>query len=65
MTENDQSRLLPRAYYTATVAAFLVSTPETVLGALLVNSEMAVEPPQRDAWLQEIAVLKTTLQGLD
>jgi len=57
--------LLPRAYYSAPVAAFLASTPETVLGALLVNSEMAVEPPQRDAWLQEIAVLKTTLQGLD
>jgi hypothetical protein len=26
---------------------------------------MAVEPPQRDAWPVEIAILKTTLQGLD
>jgi hypothetical protein len=76
MTENDQAKRLPRAYYSATVAAFLVSTPETVLGALLANSEMAVEPPQapslgcfggprRDAWLQEIAILKMTLQGFD
>jgi hypothetical protein len=39
--------------------------PETVLGALLANSEMAVEPPQRDAWLQEIAILKDSLHGLD
>jgi hypothetical protein len=26
---------------------------------------MAVEPPQRDAWLQEIAILKKSRQGLD
>jgi hypothetical protein len=39
--------------------------PETVLGALLANSEMAVEPPQRDAWLQELAILKDSLHGLD
>jgi hypothetical protein len=76
MTENDQSRLLPRAYYSAPVAGFLASPPETILGFLVANSEMAVEPPQapslgcfgvprRDAWLVEIAILKTTLQGLD
>lgn len=63
--ENERTILLPRAYYTAPLAVFLTSTPETVLGALLTNSEMAVEPPQRDAWLQEIAILKTVLQGLD
>ncbi len=56
--------LLPRAYYGATITVFLDSTPEAVLGALLANSEMAVEPPQRDAWLQEIAILKAALQGL-
>lgn len=61
----ESAILLPRAYYSASVAAFLTSTPETVLGALLANSEMAVEPPQRDAWLHEIAMLKTSLRGLD
>ena len=63
--ENEHAILLPRAYYSASVAVFLASTPETVLGALLANSEMAVEPPQRDAWLQEIAILKDSLRGLD
>ena len=38
--------LLPRAYYSAPVGVFLASTPETVLGFLAANSEMAVEPPQ-------------------
>jgi hypothetical protein len=76
MTENDQSRLLPRAHYSAPVGVFLASTPETILGSLVTNSEMAVEPPQapslgcfggpkRDAWLEEIAILKESLEGLD
>jgi hypothetical protein len=65
MTESDHPRLLPRAYHSAPVAGFLASTPETILGLLVANSEMAVDPPQRDAWLVEIAILKTTLQGLD
>ena len=65
MMLTEQSRLLPRAYYSAPVAVFLASTAETVLGCLAANSEMAVEPPQRDAWLQEIAILSDSLLGLD
>lgn len=65
MTTNDKTELLPRAYYSAPVRAFLAATPEAVLGALLANSEMAVEPTQRDAWFQEIEILKTALQELD
>ena len=56
--------LLPRAYYDATVEGFLAATPETILGTLTVNSEMAVEPAQRNAWLEQIAILKATLPGL-
>lgn len=63
--ENQPNIRLPRSYYSASVADFLVSTPETILGVLTANSEMAVEPPQRDAWLQEIDILKTTLERLD
>jgi hypothetical protein len=62
---NESNRLLPRAYYHASVAEFLASTREAILGTLLSNSAMSVEPPQRDAWLQEIAILRTTLHGLD
>ena len=42
MTLDAHSMLLPRAYYGAPVGVFLASTSETVLGALLANSEMAV-----------------------
>ncbi len=65
MLPDDQPRLLARAYYSAPVGMFLESSPETIVGALTANSEMAVEPSQRDAWLQEIEILKATLQGMD
>lgn len=63
--ENQRVALLPRAYYTASIGVFLESAPETILGTLAANSEMPVEPPQRDAWLKEIKILKASLQGLD
>jgi hypothetical protein len=56
--------LLPRAYYVATVTAFLSATPETVLGTLTGNSDMAVEPAQRNAWLEQISILKANLPGV-
>jgi hypothetical protein len=55
---------LCRAYYVASVEGFLEATPETVLGTLTANSDMAVEPLQRNAWLAQIGVLKTALSGL-
>jgi hypothetical protein len=56
--------LLPRAYYVAAVDEFLVATPETVLGTLTANCDFPVEPAQRNAWLDVIEILKTTLPGL-
>src|ERR1019366_5295131 len=44
---------------------FIGETPESILGALTVRSGFAVDPPQRDAWLGEIAILKSALAGID
>jgi Uncharacterized conserved protein (DUF2075) len=52
---------VPTAYYAADVADFIFETHESILGALTARSAFAVEPSQRDAWLGEIAVLKTAL----
>jgi hypothetical protein len=41
-----------------------LAVSESVLGALTTKSDFAVEPPQRDAWLVEIAV-KDALHGLE
>lgn len=63
MSEED-TVLLPRAYYGASIAVFLNSTPETVLGTLTANSDVPVEPSQRNSWLGQIDFLKASLQGL-
>lgn len=55
--------LLPRAYYIATVDEFLAATPDAVLGTLTANCDFPVEPAQRNAWLDLIGILKTTLPG--
>jgi hypothetical protein len=55
---------LPRAYYIATVDVFLEQTSEAVLGALVSNSELPVELAQRNAWLEQITILRSTLPGI-
>ncbi|MHB8835519.1 MAG: DUF2075 domain-containing protein [Candidatus Methylomirabilia bacterium] len=57
-------RILPRAYYTASIANFLFSSSETILGTLTTNSDFAVDQSQRDAWLQEITILRKSLARL-
>ncbi len=53
---------LPRAWYDAPLPAFLAATPDTILGALTRGSgDHAVEPAQTQAWLAEIALLKSWL----
>jgi hypothetical protein len=56
---------VPAAYYAARVVDFVGETTESILGTLTTRSAFAVEPPQRDAWLAEIGVLKTALAGID
>ncbi len=56
---------IPRAWYNASISAFLAAEPDTVIGSLTANSDFAVLPSQRDAWLHEVLELKHSLQGLD
>ena len=56
---------VPNAYYSANVTEFIEEPTEAILGTLTAKSAFAVEPSQRDAWVGEIAVLKSTLVGLD
>jgi hypothetical protein len=50
-----------RHYYSDTIAAFLDKDTDTILGQFTRNSEFPVEPMQRDAWLEEIRILKFVL----
>lgn len=55
---------MPQSYYSAALPTFLRASAEEVLGALTAGSDFAVDPTQRNAWLEEIVVLRTALAGL-
>lgn len=48
----------------APIAEFLCAHPETVIGRLATNSDLADEPAQKAAWLDEIRFLQAQLQAL-
>ena len=56
--------LTSRAWYSASIAEFCQTQPETILGELTVKSDFALIPTQRDAWMAEINFLRTSLEGL-
>jgi hypothetical protein len=54
---------LLRAYYSDPIAEFLAKTPEEVLGILADNNEFPLETTQRDAWKEEIRILREVLSS--
>lgn len=53
-----------RAWYGSSIEEFHRLSFENILGTLTTNSEFAVEPTQRDAWLEQIIVLNRELVGI-
>jgi len=53
---------MKREYYSATIANFLKTAPNEILGELVKSNDFALEQTQRDAWLEEIHILQNTLQ---
>jgi hypothetical protein len=51
-----------REYYSDTISDFLGRNTDEILGKLAQGNEFALEQTQRDAWLEEIRILKNTLQ---
>lgn len=56
---------MKRYYYADSIEGFLASSDSTILGELTQSSEFAVEPTQRDAWLAQIAILKSTMTAFE
>ncbi len=52
-----------RAYYSDTLADFRTRDEFSVLGQLTAASEFDVVQPQRDAWLQEVRVIRSALRS--
>jgi hypothetical protein len=55
---------MKREYYKDRVANFLTTSSAEILGKLVQGSEFPTEPAQRDAWLQQIDILKRVLSNL-
>jgi Uncharacterized conserved protein (DUF2075) len=53
-----------RAWYGASIAEFLQTQPDTILGQLVRNSAFSLLPTQKDAWLTQIDLLQDRLVGL-
>lgn len=62
--EEQKTKAASRAWYGASVAEFLQSLPETIVGQLTTHSDFAVLPTQAEAWLAQIRLLKEQLAGL-
>jgi hypothetical protein len=53
-----------RAWYGRPISDFVRASDESVLGALAMHGEFALEPAQRDAWLGQLPILRSSLSGL-
>jgi hypothetical protein len=52
-----------RSYYSSTINDFLIETPEEIIGKLALNNTFSLEQMQREAWLEEIHILQSTLHS--
>jgi hypothetical protein len=52
---------MKRDYYSSSIAQFLETSPNEILGTLATASGFAIDITQRDAWLAEVNILKTVL----
>jgi hypothetical protein len=52
-----------REYYSDTISNFLTRSSEEILGKLAQRSDFALEQTQRDAWLEEIRILKDAIKS--
>ncbi|MCC7510599.1 MAG: DUF2075 domain-containing protein [Planctomycetes bacterium] len=61
----DDRDFVPRAWYSASLADFVVARSEAIFGELARHSEFAVERTQGDAWQGQIEMLQSALAGLN
>lgn len=56
---------MKRDFYSANISSFLQSSSQEILGALADNNEFSLEQTQKEAWNQEIKILKEVLKTHD
>src|SRR5262249_49417457 len=56
--------ILSRAWYQGSIAEFLQTDTDSIIGRLAQNSDFTVLPAQMDAWLAQIRFLQSELIGI-
>jgi hypothetical protein len=56
---------MKRHYYSATISDFINSSELEIIGSLSSNSQFADEQTQKEAWKQQIRILKNVLINQD
>lgn len=54
---------MSRAYYSNSIPRFLTEDPHKIMGTLTLNHYFALEDLQKNAWVNEIEILKNCLSG--
>ena len=66
MTANiNQMGQISPAYYASSIGGFLESSLEQIIGSLAEKSGFSIEIEQRNAWLDQIEILKAALVGVE
>ena len=56
---------MTRYFYAAPIQSFHTSSTQEILGTIVQNSSFPDEPTQKEAWLQQIYLLKKLLIDLE
>ena len=54
-----------RSYYEADLTQFVASSTSSILGDIATNTDFDIELAQRNAWSEQIPILKAGLSGLE
>jgi hypothetical protein len=53
------------AFYSSPVRDFVDEAPDAILGHLARSNPFALDPLQRNAWLNQIEIIRGQVEGLD
>jgi hypothetical protein len=56
---------MPRQYYSNSIKSFVNSPIDSIIAELVRNNDFSLEQTQRDAWLEEINILRQSLKTYD
>lgn len=60
---SDQVPVSSRAFYADSIGDFLDRSTNDIIGGLTISSAFAIEATQRDAWLEQIRLLRPSLES--